>query len=211
MRLHIAYIAGFLDGDGSISARLVKQHSGDHFAPAFVPIVGFFNQNYGVLADIQETIACGQIVAYNTSSMGSGCYRLMVPLSQIRRVLEMILPYLRVKQTQAQLVLAGLDTRQRGSSRITGEVQLLRETICQQVSALNKADGKAYRTKWVNSVDHSPAVMSVESIPSQSSVGEDSEAGVTTSSVSPNNNRSHEDPPRKGLYSLTSVATQRSA
>lgn len=206
MILHAAYIAGFLDGDGSVSARLAPQHAGAHFAPAFIPLVGFYNQDYDVLTDLQETLGCGKIVAYNTKGMGSGCYRLMVPLSSTKRVLELILPYLRVKRQQAQLVLAGLETKSAGSAKITPEVQTLREAIVQQVSALNKANGKAYRTKWVNSVDTSSPVTDEETIPSQASAGDfGAEEGVTTSSVSPNNNRSHEDPPRKGLYSLTST------
>lgn len=85
------------------------------------------------------------------------------------------------------------------------------KNFVKQISDLNKSNGKAYRSKWVNSVDTSSVVIAEETIPSQASVGKDAEEGVTTSSVSPNNNQSHEDPPRKGLYSLTSVVTQRSA
>lgn len=205
MILHVAYIAGFLDGDGSISVRLMPQHAGNHFAPAFMPSVGFYNQDYDVLAEIQETIGCGKIVAHNTGFNNSGCYRLMVPLSETKRVLEMLLPYLRVKRQQARLVITGLETKSSGSFKITPEVQALRQAIVQQVSALNKANGKAYRTKWVNSVNTSSSVTVEETIPSQASEGLDSEEGVTTRDLSPNNNDLHEDPPRKGKDSLTTT------
>lgn len=187
-----------MDGDGSITARIAPQGAGAHFAPSFIPIVGFYNQDLAVLEDIRETLGTGRITAW--ASGHSGCYRLMIPMRQVPRVLEVLLPYLRVKAKQAELVLVGLKAKSIGSSRVSEETQALRKALAQQIQDLNHSNGKAYRTKWVNSVDTSS-----EAIPSQAPTANVIGEGVTTREVSANNNLLHEDPPRKGLYSLTST------
>src|SRR5262245_5214010 len=214
MRLHYAYIAGFFDGDGCISCSLVDQQRQIHRKATLAIHVGFFNQNLDVLTNIMETIECGEILACvgnrHAKRGVTGAYRLEIPNKQIARVLTRLLPYLQVKREQARVMLMLLQTRMpRGNKPMPLELLQQRQALVQKLQQLNHADSQAYRTKWVNSVELSRSCHIVaryaETIPSQARAAFDSLEGVETSSVSANNNRSHEDPPRKGKYSPPST------
>lgn len=212
MKLSLAYIAGYLDADGSISASIVK---GAHYRmkrAALAFSVNICGQNLDVLVKIMNTLECGDIRAYRGGyNRSSGAYRYDITVEHMERVLTSLIPYLQLKKTQAELVLALLATRSRGSHKITDDVLNLRQRIVTTISELNRRDGKVYRSKWVNSVEPSSSfVVKYEAIPSQAAEGAgnivpfSSAEGVTTSRVSPNNNPDHETPPRKGRDSLAS-------
>ncbi len=202
MKLHIAYIAGFLDADGSISASIVDGKNMRIRNAHLLTNVQFYGQNLSVITSIQETLECGKLYVHNTGQ--SGCYKLQIPRTEQVRVLKSLIPYLQIKREQAELVIQALSLTSRGSHKITDEVLERRRAIAIEISRLNKSDGKDYRTKWVNSVEPSIRVMRLETIPSQAATGTGDvipfgvAEGVTTSRVSPNNNPDHEDPPRKG-------------
>ena len=70
MRLHIAYIAGYFDADGCVTA-----HFGQQANRAYRPWVGidltFAGQNYNMLDEIRQTLGCGAIrVALNATKSG---------------------------------------------------------------------------------------------------------------------------------------------
>lgn len=204
MELHLSYIAGFLDGDGSITAFLVKPSASGR-RPRLDVKIYFFNQNLEVLLFIKDVLGCGVLLNHKTSAI-SGCYRLDIPISDSADVLRKLIPYLRVKKRQAELALEARMTinPKGGRTAISGDIQSHRECLVEEIQRLNARDGKAYKAKWVNSVDLSKDVMAEETIPSQVAVGEGnvspfrSAKGVTTRRVSPNNNPVHENPPRKG-------------
>lgn len=208
MILHVApmtieYVAAMIDGDGTITATAMRSSRLSRTdGISFMPRVQIANQNLAMLVEIMGVLKCGDIRAYIGGF--SGCYRYDVPAKHVVRVLTDLIPHLRNKREQAFLVLEGMKTRSRGSHKITLEIRQIREALVMQIQELNKRDGKAYRTNWVNSVKRSSLVTAYESIPSQAAEGEGSAEGVTTRSVSPNNNPIHEDPARKGRDSLTS-------
>lgn len=221
MGLGYQYIAGFFDGDGCVSCSLVNQAKyGKRPIDSVIgkttmmPHVGFCNQNLQVLLDIMEFIKCGDILACvgnRKAKRGvTGAYRLEIPTGDIQRVLEGMLPYLRVKKEQAQIMLMLLHTRSRaGNKPLPPEVVERRRFFVESLQRLNHADAQAYRSKWVNSVELSRACRLVarygETIPSQAPAAIDSGEGVETRSLSANNNGVHECPPRKGRYSPAST------
>lgn len=215
MKLPIAYIAGYMDADGSISASLTLNKRSLKNRSCLQFSINFASQNLAVLSDIMDTLECGEIRAYVTAGYkSSGAYRLDIPTTDVARVLNLLIPFLQHKRTQAEVILAMLQTRSRGSHRVSDEVMELRQQLTATLQRLNRQDSEAYRKKWVNSVEPSSTlVRKWEAIPSQAEVGVgnvvpfSSSEGVTTSRVSPNNNPDHECPPRKGRDSLASSAS----
>lgn len=216
MKLPIAYIAGYMDADGCITGSLTLNKRSLKNRSCLQFSVTFCSQNLAVLSDIMETLECGEIRAYiNSGYKTSGAYRYDIPTSDIGRVLNLLIPFLQHKRTQAEVILAMLQTRSRGSHRVTDEVMELRQQLIATLHRLNGQDSEDYRKKWVNSVEtsYNSLVSKWEAIPSQAAEGAgnivpfSSAEGVTTSRVSPNNNPDHERPPRKGRDSLASSAS----
>ena len=111
MKLHIAYIAGMLDADGTITASIVKTNDLSK-NPSFLVGANICGQNLSVLMSIQETLECGNIRAYRSGH--SGCYRYTIPRRHMTRVLPMLIPYLQVKREQAELALKGVSLKTHG-------------------------------------------------------------------------------------------------
>jgi hypothetical protein len=177
MRLHIAYIAGYFDADGTIYAYFGQQAN-----KAWRPWVGidlcFFGQNFEMLTKIQATLQCGAIRPV-LNNIGSGCYRLEFSRPDTRKVLALLQPYVQLKREQVELALQVANTINakrggRGRGKLTDEEQQFREFAVARISELNRHDGKAFRTKWVNSVKLSVVPdVATETIPSQAATGTD--------------------------------------
>jgi LAGLIDADG endonuclease len=181
MRLSIEYIAGFFDADGCVSS---------HFQPqanrAWVPALGidvtFDNQDLSVLEDIMETFGCGKI-ELRRNNTGSGCYHITFSRRDTKRILEMLIPHLRIKREVAKLALMGLNTINpkrggRGIGRIRPEEIEFRKMVVEKMSEMNHANGKAFRTKWVKSVEPSTANVVDETMPSQAATGTEGDLKV---------------------------------
>jgi hypothetical protein len=206
MKLTFEYIAGFFDGDGCVSCSLIKQASG-RYKSTMMPHVGFFSQNLEVLMDVMETLQCGDILACIGSRQAkrgvTGAYRWECPNPDIPRVLQALLPHLRIKREQAKVMLMLMDTR--CSTRVEPdrmlEVVVQREVLVARLQELNRRDSQAYKEKWVNSEKLSKSCRSVaryETTLSQAGVPFVSPEGAETRSLSGNNNSSHERPLPKG-------------
>ena len=203
MRLSLEYVAGFLDCDGTVV--VVKANTGKR--PRYYGKIMFYSQNLTALEGVKDTVG-GKIWA------GYGVYRLQLSPRDAVAALTALVPYLIIKKEQAKRVLILQEmirnTKQVGN-RITGGSQFLadsiydaREAIYQEVRSLNRVDSQAFKKNWKKSVEAPEGV-----IPSQAEGGQedslDPSEGVTTSSLSPNNNASHEPPARKGRDSLSST------
>jgi hypothetical protein len=177
MRLSLQYIAGYFDADGCVTA-----HFGQQANRAWRPWVGvdvcFFGQNFDMLDEIRAALGCGKLRAVLTgpTATRSGCYRLEFTRPETARVLTAIQPYVRLKREQVALALqlrATINPRRggRGVAKVTDAEQEERVALVARISELNRRDGKAFRTKWVKSVEPSVAGDAAETIPSQSSEG----------------------------------------
>lgn len=178
MRLHIAYIAGYFDADGNVTAYFGQQSN-----RAWRPWVGidlsFCGQNYEMLDEIRDSLGCGQIRPV-VNGKGSGAYRLEFTRPETRELLALLQPYVRLKREQVALALELAKTINprrggKGRAKVTDEEHALRQHCVARISELNQRDGKAFRTKWVNSVKPSGAPdVATETIPSQAATGTES-------------------------------------
>lgn len=106
----LAYIAGFLDGDGSIFFQLIRKHD-YRFGFQIRPSVAFYQKtnNERILLWLKEMLVSGSIRRRRT---GISDYTI-VEACQVRRILRELQPYIRLKQEQVQLgleILHGLPT-----------------------------------------------------------------------------------------------------
>ena len=105
--LELAYLAGFLDGDGCINAQLVRRKD---YALKFqirVSITLFQKTTrHWILVQIEKQLGFGTL---RKRPDGMSEYA-VVGASSVKHLLTALSPYLRLKHKQAQLVLEIIDT-----------------------------------------------------------------------------------------------------
>jgi len=98
------WLAGFVDGDGCITLEKVGT---TRATPRYTPKLNIVNTNRNVIQYIQRTLKCGCVSTNRPRSINHktvwsydlvGCIR-------VRTVLEIIEPYLRVKNEQCALII----------------------------------------------------------------------------------------------------------
>ena len=106
----LAYIAGFFDGEGSVSIRKAKP-SVHHRTQSvrYSLLVSITNTNLPILEFIQSLL--GGVIHERTwrTPMQRQSYSLYWSSGQGRRVLEFLSPYLRIKKGEAELGVAFQD------------------------------------------------------------------------------------------------------
>jgi len=99
----LAYIAGFLDGDGSLMLQIKKRKDGNISRKRFMVTICFYQDSRHAepLCWIQEVLGIGYV-----SHRKDGISELRVNgYKQIERILKMLLPYIKFKKVQAKLLL----------------------------------------------------------------------------------------------------------
>lgn len=102
----LAYIAGFLDADGSITIHRRKQRKGRKH-PQFMLYIYLVNRDVEILNLCREEFG-GQIRQNTSSKLNpnwSPCYEWRIACMQAESFLRVILIYLRQKHRQADLAL----------------------------------------------------------------------------------------------------------
>lgn len=204
MRLELAYIAAFLDCDGSFCIYRRKRECGGF---NYSVKINFYSQNLSVLYEIKEVVG-GEVSPPNE---GLDVYTLQLPAKPAVATAKLLLPYLRIKREQALLMIefqkvvdATPRLRNRsgkgGMARLPESVIEQRHQFYLRMQKLNDRDPQAFRTNRMNSVK-APAGVT----PSQAVVGEGATEGVTTREMSPNNNSLQEDAAGNGKHSLGST------
>jgi hypothetical protein len=171
MRLHLAYIAGLFDGEGSLVVHLQKQSVATRASSLHVQF-SIYNQDLSIMQEILETLGCGKIRAVKCGF--SGVYRLEFSRQETQKVLELLAPYIRVKREQVQLGLLALSAplyKGRYKSVPPEEIEH-RLSLVARSKELNARNGKAFRSKWLNSVDPlDSGYVDTKTIPSQAATG----------------------------------------
>jgi len=138
MKISPQYIAGFLDGEGSISIVKVSRERGRYRCS-----VCLSNNNLGILQEIQKGYG-GRIGLW-----GGRCYRLVFPRKKEQlSLLKDIHPYLRIKKGRGELaILFHLCYDPNKGKRIPDEVMRLRRRFWKEMRRLNKYKSVS-NTEW---------------------------------------------------------------
>lgn len=118
----MAYIAGFLDGDGCIMLQLVYRHDYVLGYQIRASVVFYQKQQYrSFLQWLQDQF--GDIGYIRNRNDGMSEYTI-VGIADVGKVLQLLLPYLRLKKPQAEIALQVI-SQMPGSGRKMTEEKLL--------------------------------------------------------------------------------------
>lgn len=113
-----AYIAGILDGEGSITISKKNDHTGMRRGVCYRPCVSVANTNELLLLWLQATTGLGGISSKAPSNpRHRQAWKWSVWSQQARQLLEVVSPYLLLKREQAELVLDFVRSQRRGVGR----------------------------------------------------------------------------------------------
>jgi hypothetical protein len=100
-----AYIAAFIDGEGTISIRQFKRKSMVG-GIRYNSVVEMNNTDVGVMQYLRLLIGPARYGIHKQEKSGcKRCYRFYIPSNVQRWLLETILPYLVIKKKQAEIVI----------------------------------------------------------------------------------------------------------
>jgi hypothetical protein len=136
--MEIAYIAGFFDGEGhcGLASGTVKRL---HHNRSYQPNVKIVNTNQQVLLDISKTIGLGYLDSgKQQKEHWKRSYALWFPQDHIVKFLRMVLPHLRLKLRQAELLIEFCETLKAESKQLTEEQITRRREIYNELAALNQ-------------------------------------------------------------------------
>ena len=133
------YLAGIIDGEGCI--RLARKRKTIISYTAYLIVT---NCNLELLESLKTTTGLGLIYKVKNSSNPNWnpCHRWQVVSKQARELLEMLLPYLRLKKEIARLVLSAPIISQgwkrwKMKNYPIEEIKLKQEEIFEQIKILN--------------------------------------------------------------------------
>jgi hypothetical protein len=128
----LAYIAGFIDGEGTVSLK----KNGMKW-PTVLPYILVTNTNLAILEWIKLTLDCGGDIyrKRSTSEKWKEAYVLRYNTCDTRKVLPLICPYLKLKLKQAELIF---EFEKIGSVFGNKEKADLKWNYLKQVQELNK-------------------------------------------------------------------------
>jgi len=192
-----AYLAGLLDGEGSICIlHWVPKETGK---PRVLPMVKLGMHSKEAIDFFAQTT--GKNVYHHPGP--KGVWSVQLTHKDAASFLEEILPYLITKKIQATFFtffynIAFAVSYRGGGSCVPDEIVKLRELGAEIMHLLNKRDSMTFHGKADEfSGLLSPLMQQLKDMItlSQASEGEGSEEGATTRETSPNGNSLHERPP----------------
>lgn len=135
----LSYIAGFMDGEGSFHITRTT-YLGRRKYPSYQPRVSVANTDHDVLCWLQHTVGFGILAPkYHDSKVWKDQWQWYLRVEEIRSFTIAVLPYLKIKTRQAQLVLEFLDLESNPGGVLPSEhVVIQREVIYQEITELNK-------------------------------------------------------------------------
>ena len=110
-KINFAYIAGFLDGDGSLMLQIKKRKDGNKSRKRFMVTICFYqdSRHEKPLYWIRNILNIGYI-----SKRNDGITELRINgYKQIERILQNLLPFIKFKKIQAKILLASVQLLQK--------------------------------------------------------------------------------------------------
>ena len=133
----LAYIAGFLDGDGSLMFQIKKRADGNKTRTRFMLTICFYqdSRHEKTLFWIQKILGIGYISRRNDgiTELRINGYR------QVESILNRLVPFIRFKKTQAEILLA--------SSKMLQKSKLEESDLRMMVSNILKIQKANYSTR----------------------------------------------------------------
>ncbi len=102
-KITLAYVAGFLDGDGSLMLQIKKRKDGKKSSIRFMPTICFYQdtRHEKTLYWIREVFGIGYL-----SKRNDGMTELRINgYEQVKNILKALFPHIRFKKLQAQALL----------------------------------------------------------------------------------------------------------
>ena len=125
-----AWLAGFIDGDGSIGIYKIGNSHQIRLRAS--------NTSKDIIDYIHKTIGLGYIAKYKPKKGRKSAYEWIVVSRNALAVLEQIEPYLKLKKEQASLVMNYQKTlKNTGHYRIPKPILLARDKIKNRIAVLN--------------------------------------------------------------------------
>lgn len=139
-----AYIAGLLDGEGSIGFQRSKDMFGNYH---IYPRIWVYNTHKPVMLYFQKLYK-GKLALQSASKskpMSKELWRLGFNLKEMTRLLNDVKPYLKIKKIQAELCLEFINKERNKTRDKRGRVKRLSKTILKYRKNLFKRYKKAQR------------------------------------------------------------------
>ena len=143
--LHLAYLAGFVDGEGCFHATKLKNKPGDGYKNGhYRGVLKVSNTDIRVFHWLQETFKGTCSAAFKETRdhlYKRDCYEWVVTGDRLLDICYQILPYLIVKKRHCELMIKFRETFPkhlgRGNREITAEETLIREECISEIKKLN--------------------------------------------------------------------------
>ena len=165
----LSWLAGFIDGDGSIHIGVRIQNNNGHDYVAIKPVLNVTQhiQYKWVCEYIRDMLIKGQVYVANRSNASAKATWQTLKAQEIVDLLEKLLPYLIVKKHQAEMVLPVLKAwikeskiiQEDGSARCHGKTLRKVKTVMNMVKVAtslnatmrNSANARGYKTyeEWI--------------------------------------------------------------
>jgi hypothetical protein len=136
-----AYIAGIIDGEGTITVSRKSDHKGMKRGYCFRPYVSVSNTNKLLLVWLQQTTGLGRLYKY--ASCKPRCkqaWQWQLWSNQAGQLLTAVLPHLLVKSGQAELLLGFIKVKRDGVGRagLSAIEWSRQEETYEQIKQLNR-------------------------------------------------------------------------
>jgi len=122
--IHLAYIAGFLDGDGSLMLQVKKRKDGNKSKFRFMPTICFYQdtRHEKTLYWIRDVLGIGYL-----SKRNDGMTELRINgYEQIRDILKSLLPYIKFKKIQANALKKACEILLKTELKLLNKMQLIK-------------------------------------------------------------------------------------
>jgi hypothetical protein len=122
--IHLAYIAGFLDGDGSLMLQIKKRKDGNKSSFRFMPTICFYQdtRHDKTLYWIREFLKIGYI-----SKRNDGMTELRVNgYKQVKDILQSLSPYIKFKKIQAKALERACEILLKTELKLLSKIQLIK-------------------------------------------------------------------------------------
>ena len=148
MNQNWAYVAGFVDANGSFIVRGKYTTKRGTVCPN-MSMLAISHSNLDFILRLQKELGAGSIGKNpNANNHRKPAYCLKLSSKQVRRIVPLILPYLRVKTKQAKIALLAaklLENNRGGHKEHTTNNEAIK-VYAQQVRALNSRKGNRTRS-----------------------------------------------------------------